>query len=47
VAHFINAVKSFMKTPAGIATEVIVYAVMLILIFVFFTGNGQFIYEAY
>jgi hypothetical protein len=39
--------KQFLKTPYGTVIEALLYAAMLILIFAFFTGNGQFIYEAY
>lgn len=40
-------VKKFLGTPIGMVIEVLVYAAMLILVLVFFTGNGQFIYEAF
>jgi hypothetical protein len=39
--------RSFLRTPAGVVVEVLVYAVLLLLILTFFTGNGQFIYEAF
>jgi hypothetical protein len=47
VAEFKKRIEEFLKTPAGIAAEVLVYAVMMILVLIFFTGNGQFIYEAF
>ena len=31
----------------GQAVEAVVYAVMLLLLLMFFTGNGQFIYEGF
>jgi len=39
--------KSFLDKPAGVIIEAWVYAILLILILIFFTGNGQFIYEGF
>lgn len=47
MATMIRKIRAFFATPMGIAVEALVYAVMLILIMSFFTGNGQFIYEAF
>lgn len=38
-------IKNFIKNNAGFYIEVIIYAIMLILICIYFEGNGQFIYE--
>jgi hypothetical protein len=47
MAEFISHIRRFLKTPLGVIVEVAVYAAMLILIAMFFTGNGQFIYEGF
>ena len=38
---------SFWKTPVGRILELLAYAVMLLLVLIYFTGNGVFIYEAF
>lgn len=47
MAVLIKRLKAFLQTPAGQILSGIVYAVMLLLVLMFFTGNGQFIYEAF
>ena len=47
MAALINRLKAFLKTPAGQILSAVVYAAMLLLVLMFFTGNGQFIYEAF
>ena len=37
----------FFKTPVGRVLELLLYAIMLLLVLVYFTGNGVFIYEAF
>lgn len=39
--------KRFRETGAGSVVLAVVYAAMLLLVLMFFTGNGQFIYEAF
>lgn len=39
--------KAFLKTTPGRILELVVYAVMLALVLIWFTGNGTFIYEAF
>lgn len=38
-------IKKYIKNNAGIYIEAVIYAIMLILICIYFEGNGQFIYE--
>jgi hypothetical protein len=47
VAELIKRLKAFLQTPAGQILAAVVYAAMLLLVLMFFTGNGQFIYEAF
>ena len=47
MADLIKRLKSFLGTPTGQVLTAVVYAVMLLLMLMFFTGNGQFIYEAF
>lgn len=47
MAVLIKRIQAFLKTPAGQILTAVVYAVMLLLVLMFFTGNGQFIYEAF
>lgn len=47
MAEFIKKAKRFLQMPAGIVIEGAVYAAMLILVMIFFTSNGQFIYEGF
>lgn len=47
MAMFLKKIQAFFTTPFGIVVEALIYAAMLILIMTFFTGNGQFIYEAF
>jgi hypothetical protein len=47
MAKLITRIRSFLTTPFGVVLEAIFYAVLLLLVMAFFTGNGQFIYEAY
>ncbi len=46
MAAFLNRIKTFLKTPPGRVLEALFYAALLALVMVYFTGNGQFIYEA-
>ena len=47
MADIVKKAKSFLQTPAGCIMELIVYAVMLVLVCIYFTGNGTFIYETF
>ncbi len=47
MAGFIKKWKAFWDTKIGRVLEMIAYALMLILVLVYFTGNGVFIYEAF
>ena len=47
MAGIVKKAKSFLQTPVGRAMELIVYAVMLVLVCIYFTGNGTFIYETF
>ncbi len=47
MAVFVKKWKSFLKTTPGRILELLVYAVMLVLVLIYFTGNGVFIYEAF
>ena len=47
MAGFIKKWKAFRKTKLGQALEILVYALMLLLVLIYFTGNGVFIYEAF
>ena len=45
MARFMKKVRQYRQTPAGRFVEALLYAVMLTLVLIYFTGNGQFIYE--
>ena len=45
MASFLKHIKTLKGTPGYRAMELIIYALMLILVFIYFTGNGEFIYE--
>jgi len=47
VAALVKKWKAFRKTTMGRILELVVYAVMLALVLIYFTGNGVFIYEAF
>lgn len=47
MAHFLNKIKGFQETALGKILTVFVYLLMLALVLVFYTGNGEFIYEAF
>ncbi len=47
MAGFVKKWKAFRKTPLGRALEIPVYVIMLLLVLIYFTGNGVFIYEAF
>ncbi len=47
MAGFVKKWKAFQKTTPGRILELLIYAVMLILALIYFTGNGVFIYEAF
>lgn len=47
MAALVKKWKAFRKTTVGRILELLVYAVMLALVMVYFTGNGVFIYEAF
>jgi len=47
MAQFVKKLRAFWKTPAGRVISAVAYALMLTLIVVYFTGNGEFIYEAF
>jgi len=46
MAAFLNRCKTFLQTPPGRVLEAVFYAVLLALTLIYFTGNGQFVYEA-
>ncbi len=43
----VKRLTAFLKPPAGQIVSAVVYAAMMLLVLMFFTGNGQFIYEAF
>lgn len=45
MASVLKNFKTLKGTPGYRALELIIYAVMLILVLIYFTGNGEFIYE--
>ena len=47
MARFMKKLEHYRKTPAGQVLEACLYAGMLLLVMIYFTGNGQFIYEAF
>jgi hypothetical protein len=47
MAMFINKIKAFFQTTLGLVILGCIYAVMLVLVLMFYTGNGTFIYEAF
>ena len=47
MASFLKKLKKRRQTTAWRIGEGVVYAAMLILVMIYFTGNGQFIYEAF
>lgn len=47
MAAFVKKWKTFRQSTVGRILELVVYAVMLALVLVYFTGNGVFIYEAF
>lgn len=47
MAAVIDWLKKAVKTPVGTAVEILIYALMLLAVLMFFSGNGAFIYEAF
>lgn len=47
MAGIVKKWKKFLQTTPGRILELFVYAVMLALVLIYFTGNGAFIYEAF
>ena len=47
MAALLRKLGELRSTTIGILIEAAVYAAMLALVLMFFTGNGQFIYEAF
>jgi hypothetical protein len=47
MAGFLAKIALLRKKPCGRALEVLFYAVLLLLIAVFFEGEGEFIYEGF
>jgi hypothetical protein len=47
MAAFLSWLKKLPETGFGAAASVLLYAVMLALILIFFTGHGAFIYEGF
>ena len=47
MAAFLKQWKAFRQTTVGRILELVVYAAMLALVLIYFTGNGVFIYEAF
>lgn len=46
MAAILKRWRAFLKTPPGRALEILFYTALLALSLIYFTGNGQFIYEA-
>ncbi len=46
MAAILNRCKALLRTPPGRVLEALFYAALLALVLIYFTGNGQFIYEA-
>lgn len=47
MAHFLKKLNNYLQTPPGRVLELLIYTGMLVLVMIYFTGNGQFIYEAF
>ena len=47
MADILKKAKALFQTPPGRVMELIVYAIMLVLVCVYFTGSGEFIYEIF
>ena len=47
MADILKKARSFLHTPLGRVMEMIVYAIMLALVCIYFTGSGVFIYEIF
>ena len=47
MADIVKKAKLFLQTPVGRIIELIAYVIMLVLVCIYFTGNGVFIYEAF
>lgn len=47
MASFVKKWKAFQKTTVGQILQLVIYAAMLVLALIYFTGNGVFIYEAF
>jgi len=45
MAAILKRCQAFFKTPVGQILEALFYAILLALVLIYFTGNGQFIYE--
>ena len=47
MADIVKKARSFLQTPLGRVIELVVYVIMLVLVCIYFTGNGTFIYETF
>lgn len=47
MAGFVKKWKAFLNSKVGRVLELVIYAAMLLLVLIYFTGNGVFIYEAF
>ena len=47
MAGFKMKIRKFSATTGGKVVMALLYAIMLALVIIFFTGNGEFIYEAF
>ena len=47
MADIVKKAKQFLQTPVGRIMELIAYVIMLVLVCIYFTGNGVFIYETF
>lgn len=45
MASILKQLKALPKTPVYRVVEMLVYAAMFLLVLIYFTGNGEFIYE--
>ena len=47
MAAVIDWLRKAVAIPLGQAVKILIYALMLLAVLMFFSGNGEFIYEAF
>ncbi len=47
MAVILKKCRALLKTPVGQVVEVLFYAGLLMMVLIYFTGNGMFVYEAF